>query len=421
VRILLHNSLALRPRSVDERLGRPVKPRVAVIGAGPYGLASAAHLRAAGVEHVVFGEPLSFWREHMPAGMFLRSAWEASHIDDPFDAFSLDRFEATHGPIGRPIPLADFIRYGSWFERLAVPEVDRRRVAGVERERSGFRLTLADGESLLVHRVVVACGIAPFAWRPPLFDRLPEHLASHSSEHTDLSRFAGQRVLVVGRGQSALETAALLHEAGGDVELVTRAETIHFLRGAPVRRRLGPLRPLFYPSTDVGPPGLNLIAGSPRLFQLLPKKVAEPLEYRCIRPAGAGWLAERLRGVPLTTGRAVVSVEADSQRVRVELDDGSDRTIDHLLLATGYRVDVDRYSFLAPPLAQAVARTGGYPRLGPGHEPSYPRLGRGFESSVPGLHFVGATAAASYGPVMRFVSGTRFAGPGLTRHIVRSR
>src|SRR6185437_10949738 len=96
---------------------------VVIVGAGPYGLAAAAHLRAAAIEHRVFGEPFSFWRRHMPAGMFLRSAWEASHIDDPADAFSLDRFEELHGSLQRPVPLADFLRYGEWFERQVAPEV----------------------------------------------------------------------------------------------------------------------------------------------------------------------------------------------------------------------------------------------------------------------------------------------------------
>ena len=57
--------------------------QVAIIGAGPYGLALAAHLRGRGVEPAVFGRPMSFWEEHMPKGMLLRSPWRASHISDP--------------------------------------------------------------------------------------------------------------------------------------------------------------------------------------------------------------------------------------------------------------------------------------------------------------------------------------------------
>jgi thioredoxin reductase len=380
---------------------------VVVIGAGPYGLAAAAHLRAAGIEHRVFGESLSFWRRHMPAGMLLRSAWEASHIDDPTGELSLDRFESLHGRLPRPIPLGDFIRYGTWFEERAVPEIDRRAVTSVERTSEGFRLVLDDGERLQSERVVVAGGIGPFASRPPLFDDLPPELASHSSDHVALDRFTGAEVFVVGGGQSALEIAALLHEAGAKVEVVARSSTIHFLRGAALRRRLGPLRPVFYPSTDVGPPGLSLIAGWPELFRRLPSRLADPIARRCIRPAGAGWLVPRVVGIPLHLGRTVIEATRDGERLRLRLDDETERIVDHVLLATGYRVDISRYSFLSPELVRVIARTDGYPRLG-----------AGFESSVAGLHFLGAAAAASFGPVMRFVSGTRFAGPGLVRRLL---
>ena len=216
-------------------------------------------------------------------------------------------------------------------------------------------------------------------------------------------------MVVVGGGQSALESAALLHEAGADVEVITRAPVIHFLRGAPLRRRLGPLRPLVYPSTDVGPPGLNLIAGSPN-WRFLPSRLGDQIARRCIRPAGAGWLVDRLTEVPHRVGLSVVRAAPEGARARLELDDGTERSVDHVLLATGYRVDIGRYDFLSRELAQGLARIDGYPRLR-----------SGFESSVPGLHFLGAVAAASFGPVMRFVSGTRFAGPGLVRRVLRAR
>jgi hypothetical protein len=48
----------------------------------------------------------------------------------------------------------------------------------------------------------------------------------------------------------------------------------------------------------------------------------------------------------------------------------------------------------------------------------YPVLTAGFEASLPGLHFVGASAARSFGPLMRFVAGTGYAARALTRGIV---
>jgi hypothetical protein len=378
---------------------------VSIVGAGPYGLAAAAWLDRARVGRAIFGEPMEFWRRNMPAGMLLRSAWEASHIADPDRALTLDRYEAGNGrALPRPVPLTNFVEYGHWYQRSAVPDVDRRRVRLVEQAAAGFRLELDDGEELRSRRVVVAAGLHPFGRRPAPFDELPDELASHSSEHTDLARFAGRRVLVAGAGQSALESAALLHEHGADVELVARADQLHWLRGAQLRGRLGPLRPLVYPSTDVGPPGLNQLVARPVVFRRFPLSWQGRMAHRSIRPAGARWLVPRLAGVPMTLGLAPTTVAVVGARVHVTFDDGSVREADHVLAATGYRVDVTHYSFLAPQLAAALSLRQGYPLLR-----------RGFESSVEGLHFLGAPAAESYGPLMRFVSGTRFAARALAR------
>jgi len=380
---------------------------IAILGAGPYGLAAAAHLRAAGVEPLVLGEPMEFWRGNMPAGMLLRSAWEASHIADPRRELTLDRFEAETGELSRPVSLEDFLRYGAWHQGRAVPDVDRRRVTrlGVDGGAGdGLELELDDGAVVRARRAVVAAGLHPFGRRVAPYDALPDELASHSSQLLDLRPFAGRDVLVAGAGQSALESAALLHEAGAGVEVLARAGTVHWLRGAGLRRRLGPFRGLLYPSTDVGPPGLNQIVARPAVFRRFPLGWQGRMAYRSIRPAGAAWLVPRLEGVPLTLGRRTVAVETADGRARVTLDDGSVREVDHVLAATGYPVDVTRYPFLAPAVVERLAVRRGYPLLG-----------RGLESSVPGLHFLGAPAAESFGPLMRFVSGTGYAARALTR------
>src|SRR2546423_3131037 len=102
---------------------------IAIVGAGPYGLATAAHLCAVGVEARVFGEPMTFWQRHMPVGMYLRSSWEASHIADPQRAWTLDTYQHAHGTqVPAPVPRDSFIHYGLWFQGQAVPDVDRRTV-----------------------------------------------------------------------------------------------------------------------------------------------------------------------------------------------------------------------------------------------------------------------------------------------------
>jgi pyridine nucleotide-disulfide oxidoreductase len=383
---------------------------VAIIGAGPYGLALAAHLRAAGVNPRVFGSPMVFWKDQMPRGMLLRSAWDASHIGDPTNALSLNTYQATLGaPITRPVPLEQFIDYGLWFQQHAAPDLDSRHVARLEPAQPGFILNLDDGERVHAERVVIAAGLAMFARRPEQFDGLSADLASHSSDHRDLARFAGQSVMVVGSGQSALESAALLYEVGADVEIVARAKELTWIRRRFDRPVLGPLRPLLYPPSDVGPPGINQLTRSPAVFKSLPRKIQARVAYRAIRPAGAGWLRPRLMQVPVTTGQTITGATPHQSMLRVVLGDGTQRVVDHALLATGYRVDVRRYSFLDARLAAAL-------QMVPDAD-GYPVLNRGFESSVAGLHIVGAPAAESFGPLMRFVAGTAYAARAVTYRI----
>jgi hypothetical protein len=377
---------------------------VAVIGAGPHGLAAAAHLRRAGVELRIFGDPMSFWRT-MPAGMLLRSNWTATCIAEYDGPLALDSYLAETGrTMERPVPLEDFIDYGTWVSGKVAPDVDRRMVRRATKEGDGFILNLADDSQLRAKRLVVAGGIADFVNRPKVGNDLPRHLVSHSGDHADLSVFSGQDVLVVGGGQSALESAALMHETGANVEVVARAEKLNWLHGGKYHRMLGRFSPLFYAPTDVGPIGISRIVAKPGLFTSLPRAIQDPMAYRAIRPAGAAWLVPRLSEVPIGTGVLVTSAKAVGDRLHVELSDGSARQVDHLLFGTGYQVDISRYPFLDPALALQVNATNGYPDLKPG-----------MESSVPGLHFLGAPAARSFGPIMRFVAGGWYGAESLTR------
>jgi FAD-dependent urate hydroxylase len=380
---------------------------VAIIGAGPYGLAAAVHLKAAGIDVAHFGRPMEFWKNHMPAGMLLRSPWNASHISDPGRNLSLDDYPGTSGiDHTHPLSLEKFVQYGIWFQQRVSPDLDARQVVRIENTGSGFRLILNDGAWLETKRVVVATGIASFAYRPAIFDRVPLHLASHSSDHRDLKPFAGNQVVVVGGGQSALESAALLKEHGATVEAIVRANTVRWLHGREIlRHSCNPFRKLLFHPTDVGPPLLTQISARPEWFRLLPRAMQPGFAHRCIRPAGASWLAPRMKDIRITTGRSIVGTTPGDNHIVLRLDDGSTRRADHVFLATGYRVDIMRHRFLAP-VSESIRCSGGYPELG-----------SGFESSIPGLHFLGAPAAVSFGPLMRFVSGTAYSAAALARYI----
>ena len=398
-----------RPRHGDGGFSGPV----AILGAGPYGLAAAAHLRAAGAQTLSFGEPLEFWRNNMPTGMVLRSRYRSSSISDPKRQFTISDYERAVGTtVQRPhLRLEEFLEYASWFQRQAVPEIDSRRVASVRRENGSFELELSDGERVEASRVVIAGGLSPFPRRPEPFASLPPALVSHAADHVDLGVFAGKRVIVIGAGQSALESAALLSERGASVELLARAPMIRWLAqedGAlaegPPRGRFIPIAP---PPTDVGGRLSGWIAATPDVYRRTPPAAQAWVVSRCIRPAGAAWLKPRLENAVLSPGHSVVGAEPDGEQVRLVLADGSQRLVDHVLLGTGYQVDVRRYPFLAPELTAELELVNGYPRLTPG-----------LESSVPGLHFVGAAAAYSFGPIMRFVVGTWYAAPAVTRGVL---
>ena len=381
---------------------------VAIIGAGPHGLAAAAHLRRAGVTTHIFGEPMSFW-QGMPAGLLLRSNWTATCIAEHEGPLSLDSFCAERGGSrGLPVPLDRFIDYGTWVQGKVASDVDRRMVTSVDGIEGNYTLALADGEKFTARRVVIAAGIAEFASKPSYAAGLPADLASHTGEHADLGRFAGSKVLVVGGGQSALESAALLHEHGAQPQVAVRNDHLNWLHGGRYHRKLGRLAPLVYAPTDVGPMGLSRIVALPDLFRRLPRRLQEPMAYRAIRPAGALWLADRLQDVPVAMSRAVAAAVPASQGLRVSFTDGSAGTFDHLLLGTGYKVDITQYSFLAPALVARIRQTGGYPVLRPG-----------MESSVPGLFFVGAPASWSFGPIMRFVAGGWFGGQSVAHAVAR--
>jgi FAD-dependent urate hydroxylase len=380
---------------------------ISIIGAGPYGLSAATYLRSVALETRVFGEPMAFWQKQMPVGMCLRSNWGASHIADPAHELTLDEYCRQNGThVTKPIPLDRFVDYGLWYQRRAVPNVDTRFVRGVEIGERGFKLALADGEEFTSRRVVVAGGISSFAARPAEFAAIPSALASHTSEHNDLRKFKGQHVVVIGAGQSALESAALFKESGIEVEVIARAPTLNWVGLHPKLHHLGVISKLLYSTRDVGPAGISRLVAMPHVFRRLPRGFQDRTAYRAIRPAGAAWLQSRVANVSITFGRKVVSAAVAGSQLRLRLDDGKERLVDHALLATGFRVDVSKYPFLSPSLLKRLKTVDGFPVLK-----------RGLESSIPGLHFLGKPAAWSFGPLLGFVSGAEFASNELIRSI----
>ncbi|WP_329365485.1 FAD-dependent oxidoreductase [Streptomyces sp. NBC_01483] len=391
---------------------------VAVIGAGPFGLSTAAHLRARGIPVRVFGQPMVSWRDHMPQGMFLKSTPVASSLDAPqpghtiadyCDAAGIRRL-VTDEDI---IPVETFIAYGEWFQQKLVPELERVRVVSVDRRgREGFELKLDSGESFTARAVVVATGLYGLAHLPPELGGAaadgptPTGPVSHSSQHHELSRFSGKELIVVGAGQSALETAALAAEAGARVRVVSRGKgRVAF--GAPPWKQ-----PKLRPESPFGRAwSLWALSYYPHPYRYLPAEARHYLVRRVLGPLGAWWLRDRFEGkVEVSEVSGIVRADVSDRRPVLSVQTLGGRSeelsADHVIAATGYRVDIAAMDFLGHELRTALAVSRGTPKLG-----------AGYRSSVPGLYFTGLPAAASYGPVMRFVCGTEFASPRLAKHL----
>jgi FAD-dependent urate hydroxylase len=388
---------------------------VAIVGAGPYGLSVAAHLRGAGPSFRHFGLPMKLWRENMPRGMFLKSQGFASNLSDPDGAFTLEAFCRTTGrryaDYGLPVSLDTFVAYGQWFQTQRAPGVEETLVTRVAAKDGQFELGLANGDVAHARQVVLAIGVEHFANMPEQLSGLPESLCTHSSAHTDLSVFRGQQVIVVGAGQSALETGALLHEAGASVQVVMREAAVRW-NGEPLALDRPLVQRMREPEAGLGSGwGTWFYSRKPGLFRHLPESTRVRRARTALGPAGASWLRERVEGkIPLLTGCALDWAKAEGNGVHLGLVTGSgersELAADHVIAATGYRPDILRMSFLDQSLASRLRTVA-----------NSPAVGRDYESSVPGLFVVGPAVAPTFGPVMRFVYGADHAAGTVGRRL----
>jgi cation diffusion facilitator CzcD-associated flavoprotein CzcO len=382
---------------------------VAVIGAGPYGLSAAAHLLDQGLHVAVFGKPLQLWREHMPRGMFLRSHWWATELSDPKRRYGFAAFLARsrHRPT-YPVPIEVFIEYGLWFQRHAVPQVDATLVSTVERDGRGFALTLEDGRAAFARAVVLAVGLKYYANVPDELARLSPELVSHSFAHADCARFAGRRVAVVGGGQSAVEYAALLHEAGARVHLIAR-RPIRWLAPDRDQRRTW-IDQLQSPRAGIAPGWINwTLEAFPYLFHRLPQSTKDWYTSTHYGPAANDWLRDRVFGrVELHERQGLGGAREGDRELSLTLTSGRALSVDHLMLATGYRVSLARLPMLSTRLKAAIRADEDAPLLDPW-----------FQTSVPGLYLLGLSSVRSFGPLYRFVVGAKAAAPRVASAVAR--
>ncbi|MCT4355607.1 lysine N(6)-hydroxylase/L-ornithine N(5)-oxygenase family protein [Streptomyces sp. Je 1-79] len=386
-----------------------------IVGAGPYGLSVAAHAAAHGLNLRTFGRPMESWRA-MPSGMFLKSEPWASHLSDPRGAFGLDTYARTRGvraEHGVPLPVGFFADYGDWFARQTVPPLDERLIRSVTPHAGGFEVVTGDGEIFRTRTVALAVGVLPFMEIPGPLRGLPRGYVTHSSHHGELDGFTGRDVTVVGAGQAALETAAILTEQGARARILARSDRLNWNTLPPALDR-GLWQSLRAPHTGLGCGWHNrLYADTPGLFRRLPAPTRERIFGSALGPAGAWWLRERFAAVAdVRLATHLVSAEpTDDGRLWLDVsgpDGPSALETDHVIAATGFTPRLDRAAVLAPGLRKSL-RT-----VGPG---GAPEVGALFESSWPGLFLAGLLTAPSYGPSMRFVFGAGYTAGRLVRGV----
>jgi thioredoxin reductase len=261
---------------------------------------------------------------------------------------------------------------------------------------------------------VVAVGITHFEYVPETLAHLPPEFVSHSARHREVEPFRGRSVVVIGGGASALDLAGLLREAGAEVQLVSRRNELKF-HSQPTGKPRSWWKQIRHPQSGLGP-GLRsrFFADAPGVFYYLPESLRLMIVRRTLGPSGGWFVRDMVIGkVPLHLGCTPQSAEIQNGKVRLSLQaaDGSKRDIvtEHVIAATGYRVNMNRLKFLNAEIRSSLKTVDGSPVLS-----------KSFESSIPGLFFAGVAAANSFGPVMRFAFGAGFAARTITRAFAKS-
>jgi cation diffusion facilitator CzcD-associated flavoprotein CzcO len=358
-----------------------------VIGAGPYGLSTAAFARQHGIDTVVLGRPMGFWRDHMPAGMFLRSgpdwhldAAEVHTLEAHLEQRSIAAEEVD------PLPVGLFLDYAEWFRHAKGIEVREDLVAELSRPDGRFLARLDSGDSVAADAVVAAPGISHFTVRPDWAESVPPGRSTHTCDLVRFEALAGARVLIVGGRQSAYEWAALLAEHGaGRIDLVHRHDVPKFER-------------VSWRFVD---PHVEATVRVQGWWRNLPRAERDAIGrqfWEVGRLTLEHWLAPRLTSASIHRWprTEVVHTEATgpSGKLAVRLSNGEELLVDHLVFACGYRADLPR----VPYLAGVINRV----RLADG----FPVLDEAFGTSLPGLYLPGFTATRDFGPFFGFVKGT---------------
>jgi cation diffusion facilitator CzcD-associated flavoprotein CzcO len=358
-----------------------------VIGAGPYALSTAAFARQRGIDTVVVGRSMGFWRDHMPAGMFLRSGpdWHLDAAAVHTLAAYLEEHAIAPAEVD-PLPVNLFLEYAEWFRQAKGVEVREDLVAELAKPDGRFVAVLDGGDQVAADAVVAAPGVCYFTNLPDWAGSVPPGRAAHTCDLVRFGDLSGARVLIVGGRQSAYEWAALLAEHGAErIDLVHRHDVPRFDRVS--WRFVDP-----YVESTVR------VAGWWRTLSKSEQDAITRRFWEVGRLTLEYWLTPRLasRTIHRWPGTAVVHAQATAAggELQVRLSNGEGLLVDHVVFACGYRGDLPRVPYLAGVLDRIEVTDG------------FPVLDEAFGTSLSGLYLPGFTATRDFGPFFGFVKGT---------------
>jgi len=360
-----------------------------IIGAGPFGLAVAAQASQFGIDHVIAGKPMEFWRQNMPAGMYLRSACDW-HLD-PTNVHTIDNFLAERGQTAKdvePISLDFYLSYAEWFQKQKQITSLPWHIQRLEVANGGFIATTSDGDTIHARNVVIAPGFKHFTNIPAeLKSRLPAGRYVHTCDFVDFSSARDKRYLIVGGRQSAFEWAALLLEAGANAIYISHRHDSPAFAAA---------------DWSWANPLVDAIGDNPSWFRRLSQPEKDDVSHRLWaegRLKVEPWLEKRLNNdrVRVLPRTEVVECVEDNGGLKVKLSNGEMITCDQIVLATGYKVDITRLPILAAGnvLDQLATRNG------------FPVLDEHFQTSIKGLFITSMPATQDFGPFFAFTISVR--------------
>ncbi|WP_336775215.1 NAD(P)-binding domain-containing protein [Paenibacillus sp. MMO-58] len=366
---------------------------VIIIGAGPYGISVAAHAVANKISYKLFGYPMDFWKNQMPQNMYIRTPHDLVSFSDPEGEYTIQQFaKETQTNLESPLPRTVFVRYAFWFAEKVGIEFTPEFVNILSFNGQYYTIVTESGDSLEAKNIVIATGVKDFQYIPSPYKELPESYVSHTLGYTDFNKFRGMDVIVVGSGQSAWEAAALLHQAQANVKLIYRKKR-HIYGGSRIAelilRRIGDI---FY--WFPGP-----------LKKLLWKagSITVPIA-RFLKP-----LVEET--VPKFANITINQVRVVNNKVLLKFTNGDETFADHIIVASGFKIDLDKLPFVEDHLKSQILREE--------ECAAFPKLNQNFESNLRGLFFAGPLSAHSHGPTFRFILGLDKASKTIIRSITK--